>query len=150
MTDLSFIRWLVDVVPNLYQRYIVNLKMIHCGKEKGAKFDSYPSHNALDLLPFPSRTSSFWRAMIYLIPTVIASYLFCLFSGFQCSSSSQQPRDNQSAGACLTPHASHLIHLPRNIMTPSLTDCLWTMAICFTFCNYLRNTYLTDYTAHLC
>ena len=40
-------------------QHIINLKITYCGEEKGAKFDPKPSHNALNLLPFPSNTSSF-------------------------------------------------------------------------------------------
>ena len=47
--------------------YIVDLKMMHCGMGKGAKFGPTFSHNALDLHPFPSHDSSFWRSTIYHI-----------------------------------------------------------------------------------
>ena len=51
---------------------------MYCGKEKGAKFDPKHSHNALDLLPFPSHTSSFWRTTIYLMDATSPYFILCI------------------------------------------------------------------------
>ena len=45
--------------------------MMHCGKGRGAEFDPKPSHNALDLLLFPSHTSSFLRSTLYLMCEIL-------------------------------------------------------------------------------
>ena len=46
--------------------------MMHCGKEMGATFGPKPSHNTLNVLPFPSHNSLFWRSIIFLL---VKSYI---------------------------------------------------------------------------